>query len=106
MLKIIYLSLAKYHRRMLPLGFCLSRFCPESSKKRSQLSVFPAGQRRDGAVRTFGVLVRRRLLYTLNISIAVIQFGSEFVGQNYHTYRTNIIFQLFWVQSFHAQSCI
>ena len=49
-------------------GFCLSRFCPlsvfcpEFSKKRCPLSVCPAGQGQDRAVRTFGVLVHRRLV--------------------------------------------
>ena len=48
-------------------GICLSRFCQLSAfcpdyKKSCPLSVRPAGQGRDRAVRTFTVLVRRRLL--------------------------------------------
>ena len=40
-------------------AFCLSGFCPEFSKKRYPLSVW---QGQDRPVRTFGVLVRRRLM--------------------------------------------
>ena len=43
-------------------AFCLSGFCSEFSKKRCPLSVCPAGQGQDRPVRTFGVLVRRRLM--------------------------------------------
>ena len=48
-------------------GLCLSRFCPVSGfcpdfwKKLCPLSVCPAGQGQDRAVRIFAVLVRRRL---------------------------------------------
>ena len=52
--------------RFCPMsGFCLSRFCPlsgfcpEFCKKSFPMSVYPAGQGRDRAVRTFTVLVRR-----------------------------------------------
>ena len=49
-------------------GICLSRFCPLSgfcpdfSKKLCPLSVCPSGQGQDRTVRTFAVLVRRRLI--------------------------------------------
>ena len=48
--------------------FCpLSRFCPELSKKRCPLSVCPVEKGRNRAVRTFTVLVRRRLPWWLKI---------------------------------------
>ena len=53
-------------------GLCLSRFCPVSGfcpdfwEKLCPLSVCPAGQGQDRAVRTFAVLVRRRLVLHWN----------------------------------------